>query len=106
MPDQPHEEFQRLFAKVAVYTIGTLLGIAAKLATLNKEKTITMKDVLFHSVIAFATAYLVWWMLEGKVSESILVSVSVVIGRFGDVILLAIGRGVKNFILQTINRDL
>lgn len=106
MPDQPPDEFQKLIAKIAVYSIGTILGIAAKLATLNKEKALTMKDVLFHSIIAFATAYLVWWMLDGKVSESLLISISVVIGRFGDVILLAVGKGIKNFILQTINKDL
>lgn len=105
MPDN-NPETNSLLVRIGIYAAGTILGVGAKLAMLNNENKLTMKTIIFHSVVAFATAWIVWWMLEGKLNENILVAVSVVVGRFGDVILISFGKGIIKFIQQSINKDL
>jgi hypothetical protein len=73
---------------------------------MNQDTKITVKQIIFHSMVAFATAWCVWWMLEDKVNENVLVSISVVIGRFGDKILLAIGKAVMQWLKDTTKNDL
>lgn len=105
MPDNSHDTNEFL-TKVFIYASGTVLGIVAKLATMNQEKGLTMRQVFFQSAVAFATAWVVWWMLEGKINENVLVAVSVVVGRFGDVILIAIGNALKQWIISSVKKDL
>jgi len=105
MPDSNHETTD-FFTKAAIYIAGTIIGIGAKLATMNNYSELTTKQIIFHTMVAFATAWCVWWLLEDKVNENILVSISVVIGRFGDKILLAIGKVVMQWLKDSTKENL
>lgn len=107
MPDNNLlKEFEQFAAKATIYTIGIILGIAAKLATMNQEKRLTMKDITFQSVIAFASAWVVWWLLKDRVSENILFSVSIVVGRFGDSVLIALGNTILQWLKSESNKKM
>jgi hypothetical protein len=105
MPDHNNETTD-FFTKAAIYIAGTVIGIGAKLATMNQDAKLTAKQIFFHSMVAFATAWCVWFMLEDKINSNVLVSISVVIGRFGDKILLAIGKAVMQWLKDTTKNDL
>lgn len=82
-------ETQGLALKLLVYLGGVLLGLAAKLAVKNKDKTLTKAEIIMHSLVAFAAAYFTWAVLDYFKLKDISTPASVIVGRFGDNILMA-----------------
>lgn len=101
MPDPTQPEVQNIIYKATLYIIGIFLGIAAKLVIVNKEKTLTIKDFILHSTIAFACAWLVWAVLEHYGKLDLANIASVIVGRYADYILLAIWKWIKDIINST-----
>lgn len=97
------EESGRVIIKVGVYILGTLLGLGAKLAAINYERGLSMKAIIYHTMVAFACAWLVWFMLNYYGHGDYAMPAAVVVGRFGDTILLQIGKAIKKGILSAIN---
>ena len=102
----PIHENHEILITVLIYLFGILLGVAAKLATLNKTEKLSMKTVFSHTIVAFACAWVVWWWLEDKINNNVLAAISVVIGRFSDVILMEISNAMKNWVLSVVKKDL
>lgn len=98
MADLPKGEEINFALKVAGYVTGIALGLGAKLAVENKKKSLTLKDFVYHGAIAFASAWLVWWALArwGQLDAANLVSV--VVGRYGDVVLIAAYNKLSDFL--------
>lgn len=82
------QETKATLIKLALYLLGVGIGLAAKLATIHKEKTLTMKEAILQTMIALATAYIVWaiFWYQGKPEYAIVCAV--LCGRFGDAILI------------------
>lgn len=93
-----HNEETSFFVKVATYLIGLLLGLGAKLAIMNKEKTLTLKEFILHSMVAFACAWMVWSVLAYYGKLDLANIFSVIVGRYSDVILLAAWKQIKRMI--------
>jgi hypothetical protein len=92
------EEMKAGILKIGAYLIGVLAGLGAKLATANRKEKLTIKQFVYHSVIAFACALLVWNILSyyGELDKANVVSV--IVGRYGDLIIYAIWGKIKDFI--------
>lgn len=88
--DSP-EETKHFLIKFGIYIVGVALGLAAKLATINKDKSLTLKEIILHTTVALASAWLVWNILDHYNAESWLKNgISVLVGRFGDSFLIMI----------------
>ncbi len=88
MPDQNHESTS-LLVKISIYIFGVILGIGAKLATMHKQKKLTMTDAIVEFLIAAAAAFVVWSFFHYKLKEDDLaIIMSVIAGRYGDDIIL------------------
>lgn len=97
------EETGKLVIKIGVYVVGTLIGLAAKLATINYERGLSMKAIIYHTAVAFACAWLVWFLLSHYGQENLAMPAAVVVGRFGDVLLMQIWRAIKKGISTIIS---
>lgn len=91
--------------KLVIYAAGVVLGLLAKLATLNYEKDLSWREVIFHSSVAFACAWVVWLALASYGKHDIALIAAVIIGRFGDSMLIAIGKAVRKGILNIFKAD-
>jgi len=80
----PNNEETTFLTKLIVYIVGVTLGVGAKLAIMHKEKSITWKDVIVNSVVAFAAAYLTWQVLYTAGYPQMANVCSVICGRFAD----------------------
>ena len=101
MADTPENEVKAFILKASIYVIGILLGLAAKLVSVSKVKKLTWKEFTAHSIIAFASAYLVWNILSYYGRLDVANVASVIVGRYGDMIIYAIWEKVK----MAINSD-
>lgn len=101
MPAENHET-TNFFVKAGIYLFGILLGLGVKLAKMHKEKPLTKLEFILHSIVAFACAWLVWNLLEHYNRLWMANIASVIVGRYGDQILLLIWKGVKNLIVSFI----
>lgn len=97
------EETGKLVLKIGIYIVGTLLGLGAKLAAINYEKGLSMKAILYHTLVAFACAWLVWFALRYTGHEELAMPAAVVVGRFGDTMIIQLGKAIKKGILSMIN---
>lgn len=102
MPDNSTEA-QSLLVKVVVYVLGVSLGLAAKLAVIHKERMLTWKDIILHTAIAFAAAWLTWFALQQYHLDGWANVSAVIVGRFGDSILIMIWKGIKKALNSFIN---
>lgn len=91
------EEAKASIVKVIVFGIGVTIGLASKLATINRERTLTMKEVIFQTSIAFAVAFLVWYLLQYYHKPELANICAVLCGRFADSILLIIWKAFKKW---------
>lgn len=98
-----NEEYHGFLVKTALYVTGIILGLIAKLAVINKEKSLTIKDFILHSSVAFACAWIVWAILSYYGKLELANIFSVIVGRYADYILFAIWKAVKNIINQQKN---
>lgn len=89
------------FHKSAVFIFSLLIGLGAKLATINRRKALTMKEVIFHSAVAFASAWFMWWLLHYLGKQEYATPCAVICGRWGDAVIISIGdlvrKGIKGF---------
>lgn len=105
MPGIPTPEDQDFITKIALYIVGTILGIGAKLASMHRVKPVTIKDVIINSTVAFAAAYLVYALLVYTGHTSLATISSVICGRFADDVLQLAWKAFKTLI-KTTNDDL
>lgn len=91
------EEVKNFLIKIGGYTIGILAGLAVKLVDVSKKKKLTLKEFVTHSVIAFACAILVWHLLAYSGRLEIANVVSVIVGRYGDLIIVGLWGKIKEF---------
>lgn len=83
------QETRATLIKLALYLLGVSIGLGAKLATINKERDLKMKEAIAHTLVAFATAFVVWFICYYKLKEpNYAVMCAVLCGRFGDAILV------------------
>lgn len=96
-----NNESANFWTKAGLYLIGIILGLGAKLAVMNKEKPLTVRDFILHGFIAFACAWLVWAILAHYDYLDFANIASVIVGRYADFILVAIWKSIK----KSINTD-
>ena len=105
MSDTPNHETASFWVKMGLYILGAMLGIGAKLATMQRSKPITMTDALIELTIASAASFLVWsWFHFYLKQDDLAIIASVIVGRYGDSILLAALNKVQN-IIKKINES-
>lgn len=92
------QETTSALVKAGTYIVGLLLGLGAKLALMNKEKTLTMKEFIMHSMVAFACAWVVWYSLRYYGKLELANVCSVVVGRYADLILFSVWKQLKSMI--------
>jgi len=97
MPDH-QTETTNFFLKAGLYIFGIMLGLGVKLALISKEKPLTVKDFILHSLLAFSCAWLVWAILEHYGYLDLANIASVIVGRYADYVLAAIWKAIKNMI--------
>lgn len=94
-----HDVYEFL-TKIGMFIFGVTLGLAAKLATLNKEEKLTFKVFFYQTTVALAAAWGVWHLLIAVGRPDWATGASVVVGRFADNILLMMWRAFKSFFKQ------
>jgi len=92
------EEVKSFLIKVGIYAAGIIAGLAVKLVDVSRKRKLTLKEFVAHSVIAFAGAILVWHVLSYYGKLDIANVVSVIVGRYGDLIIVALWRKIKDLI--------
>jgi 3-polyprenyl-4-hydroxybenzoate decarboxylase len=92
------EEQVSFLVKIGTYILGILVGLGAKLVVVNKEKPLTVREFVYHSAIAFASAWIVWAILAYNEQTAIANIVSVIVGRYGDIVLVAAYKRAKDFL--------
>lgn len=95
-----HEE-QGLMIKLLIYMAGVMIGLGAKLATINRNGKLTTKEIIFQTMIAFACSFIVWASLYYSGRPDMAVISSVIVGRFGDSLIIAIGKGLVQWVTKT-----
>lgn len=96
-----HED-NNLIIKLLIYIGGVTMGLTAKLATINRKGELTFKEILFQTAVAFACSFIVWAALYYTDKPNAAIIASVIVGRFGDSLLMAIGKGITQWITKTI----
>lgn len=87
--ETPNEQSASILTKSLLYVAGATIGIAAKIATIRKERSITIADVIGETCIASASAFLVWAFCHYHLkNDNAAIILSVIAGRFGDNILI------------------
>jgi hypothetical protein len=99
------DEFKELIYKIAIYVPGVIIGLAAKLSRINRNKKLTMREALFQTAVAFSTAWVVWFLLEYAGYSKLSAPAAVVCGRFGDEIMIFIWKYIK-MSLENITKSL
>ena len=99
MPIDNHEQAS-FWVKLGFYITGTLLGLGTKLAIINQQRQLTIKDFILHSFVAFACAWLVWAILAHYDHIDLANIASVIVGRYGDQILLLVWKAIKTVIVS------
>lgn len=94
------QELYELLSKIGLFIIGVALGLAAKLATLNKTEKLTFKVFFYQTSVALAAAWAIWHLLMSINKPDLATGASVVVGRFADNILLMLWRAFKSFFKQ------
>lgn len=89
-------ETAHFLVKFGVYIGSVAFGLAARLFTINNQRKLQWKEVLMHTAVAFACAWLIWNLMDHyKAEEWAKNSVAVIVGRFGDAVLMAIWKYFK-----------
>lgn len=98
------KETQALLIKVTIYVGATMLGLIAKLAHINHIQKLTIREALFHSAVAFACSWVVFFIMKYyNCNEYFILSVLPICGRFADSIMIAIFKAFKKGILTMFN---
>lgn len=98
-------EEQHFAVKILIYMSGVIIGLGAKLAMINNESRLTWKQVIYHSMVAFACAWCMWYAFQSIGRPDLATWAAVICGRFGDNVLMVIWDGFKKF-LGKINEDI
>lgn len=89
------EGLKELMYKLAIYVPGVMLGLAAKLSRINRDKKLTFREAIFQTMVAFSTAWMVWFALEYLGYPRLSAPAAVVCGRFGDEIMIWVWKYVR-----------
>jgi ethanolamine transporter EutH len=103
MAGNPEED--KFWLKISIYILGTVLGVASKLAVMHRTKSINLKDVIINTIVAFSAAWVVYAALVATGRESYATLASVLCGRFADDIFQIVWKWFKTMIGQ-VNKDL
>jgi hypothetical protein len=95
------QELYELISKIGLFVFGVTLGLAAKLARMNKNERLTLREFVYHTTVAMAAAWGAWhfFILVGR--PELATGASVVVGRFADDILLMLWNSFKLLIKQS-----
>ncbi len=94
-----NNETQGFFIKFGIYLAGVTVGLVAKLSIMHKQRKLSLAEVIMHTAVALASAWLVWNVLDHyKAQDWLKNGASVIVGRFGDSILLAAWQLVKTWL--------
>ncbi len=92
-------EHQSLIVKLFVYVTGVTIGLMSKLAVMHNEKPLTFTLTVMHSLTAFTCAWAVWFAMDYYHAQDWFKNgISVIVGRYGDYILIAIWKSIKGLI--------
>ena len=50
------QELYELISKIGLFVFGVTLGLAAKLARMNKSERLTFREFVYHTTVAMAAA--------------------------------------------------
>jgi hypothetical protein len=92
---QENQEIRDLIYKLAIYIPGVILGLAAKLSRINRDKKLTIREAIFQTAVAFSTAWIVWFILQYFGYQKLAAPAAVICGRFGDEIMIFIWKYIK-----------
>lgn len=93
------KETQNFLIKLAVYTLGVTLGLAAKLSIINQQKKLTLGVAIMHALMAFSAAWITWFVMSHYNAEDWLKNGSaIIVGRYGDYILIAAWKAFRQMI--------
>jgi uncharacterized membrane protein YeaQ/YmgE (transglycosylase-associated protein family) len=101
MAGNPEED--KFWLKISIYILGTVLGVASKLAVMHRTKSINLTDIITNTIVAFSAAWLVYFWLVGMGKENYATLASVLCGRFADDIIQVAWKYIK--VIRT-NKDL
>lgn len=104
MAGNTNEEYT-FVTKILLYMAGVTLGLGAKLAQINKDSQLTWKEVIYHSMVAFACAWCMWYGFKTIGKPELATWAAVICGRFGDSMLMSIWAAFKKF-FSKINDDI
>lgn len=93
------------FWKIAIYVGGLVIGITAKLATLYEQDKLNFKKFFLHTSLALSSAWIVYFFLDSRGLSSWMPIAGPLIGRFGDYVLIAIWKMVKERIINSEKKD-
>lgn len=102
---EEQKEAAPLVLKLVLYVVGTALGLAANLASLNRKNKLTWAEGLFHATVAFGCAWIVYFVLNRAGYDEWGIAASVIVGRFGDSIMIAISKSIIQTILNLVKKD-
>lgn len=105
MPLDKHPEEGWTFLKFIFYAASVFLGLFAKLATINKDSQLTWKQVLYHTSVAFASAAIVAAIFYKQGQFETAIIAAVIVGRFGDSVLISFGKIVMSWINKGIEHE-
>lgn len=92
-------ESQNFLVKIGVYIIGVTVGLMSKLAVMHNEKPLTFTITVAHTLTAFTCAWAVWFAMDYYHAQDWFKNgISVIVGRYGDYILIALWRTIKGLI--------
>lgn len=98
-------ESQNFLIKLGIYIAGVTIGLMAKLALIKKDRELTLWEGIAHAVTAFASAFIVWNVMNHYHAEDWAKNgVAVIVGRYGDAVLLLIWTTFKK-VISTKSKD-
>ena len=104
MPDHQTETTNQ-FIKIGLYILGVCFGLAAKLADMHKKKPITLSTAITELCIAAASAYGMWAYFHYVLhKDDMAIVFSVIMGRYGDAMILNLYRFAVGFIADKKNK--
>lgn len=94
-----------ILVKLSIYLGGLVIGMAAKFAQLKEEKKLTVNKMVLHAALALSSGWVVGWVLYASGKGNWALWISPLIGHFGDWMILAIWKIVREKILNIVKSN-
>lgn len=99
-------ESQNFLIKFGIYVASVAIGLAAKLSMIKKDREMTLWEAIYHAVTAFACSWLVWNLMNHYNAQDWAKNgVAVIVGRYGDAVLMIIWTTFKK-VITTKTKDI